>query len=928
MAERSDLVLGLKAEQGDVLRVLDKMAASLEKLEKRLDGVKEEGKKTAKTLGDKLGDATKKVGKGLQDFSKKVMKAGVLMGAAGLTGAIYKSIAAASRFETKMAEVSTLLGSKAGPKMEKFNKAVRQLAKESSASANELASGLYQVISAGTKGTEEAAGAMNLLETANRVAVAGVSDTFSAVDVLTTALNAYGQSAEESAKFSDVLFTTVKLGKINFQQLSSSIGMVTSAAAGAGVSFEEVNAAIAAMTALGVPAERAITGMNGIIRVAAKGTKELDAAIKAKLGTTTSDILETKGLTGVLEALQEVTGGSVIAMQKLGIEQEAIQGLSVLAGTGIDKFKTSLQEMKNAAGATDEAYKQMAKTFEFQSKKFRNVVNDVFIEIGNQILPFLIKKMEAISEWVQDHEDDIKEFVVAATEAVIEFGEFIIDNGATIAKLFVAIWLTSLGPIGQVAAAIGVVIEGLRQLFEWMGPGGKGQAMIAGLQALGIIKGPARDVRTEKDFEWDEDEELGGISGAELFGFKKPPKTKKPFKKPPKPEKGVMRQRAEGGPAWVGAIQSAIGEAFVRGSRAASLGVAEDIYREHRKSLIETADEFAANASMEWLHGIGGAELETIEERRAYAFMEAQAKSGFWSKVATGFAESLGEKLLNVLESVMSAVFKPYEQIMNLFGMAMGGATVEDVKAQTEQMVQFWEALAENLGPVLDYLIDEGIPMILDAFIEHIPDIIDTLAAHVPDLIKVIIQHIPEIIAALAEGVARALEELLTFGGGGGFDIAEKWGKEVPVLGHIAGGIVDIGEGLGDFLGLWHTGGYVSKFADNVIDFRKAVRAHQGLFVRPNLAGDEMPAILQMGEGVIRKEVTAAMGGKPWVDAMNSGRVGGGDTHVHLHTEHMYARDASEVIDNMQAEMVRRGAGRLRKVIGAGEVPGFKSRRR
>jgi len=206
----AELYLKLVGEQVKVVETLDKVVKRLETLEK---GVENTSKK-AKTMGEKVSAGFKKAGNAAQDLSKKALKLGVAMGAAGLLGTIYKSISAAASFETKMREVSTLLGATAEPKMKKFNKAVRELAKTSSSTANDLASGLYQVISAGTKGTEDAAGAMKLLDQANKMSVAGVSDVFSSVDVLTTSLNAWGASAEEATEFSDQMFKAVELGKL------------------------------------------------------------------------------------------------------------------------------------------------------------------------------------------------------------------------------------------------------------------------------------------------------------------------------------------------------------------------------------------------------------------------------------------------------------------------------------------------------------------------------------------------------------------------------------------------------------------------------------------------------------------------------------------------------------------------------------------
>jgi len=784
------------------------------------------------------------------------------------------------------------------------------------------------------------------------------------------------------------------------------LGVVASAAAGAGIKFGEVNAALATMTAAGVPPRRAMTALNAIMRVASKGSKELDKAF----GESASNILRRDGLLGVMEKLEEVTGGDTIALQKLNIEQEAVTGLAVLAGTGIDKFRSSLVAMSEATGSTERAYKKMAATFEFQSKKFWNIVNEVFISIGEEILPFLIEKLEEVAEWVQEHEEDIKDFVKEATNSIIEFGKFILANAKTIGAAFASIWMSSLGPLGKVVAAITFISTFLNETIP---KGGLQKRIEAFPEAKAALE--ARDkaaaeaeakrlgldplVKTEGGF-------TSKILSPEERALLKSSAKNKEKKDKEKKEKA----NADTIKKWIKLREAALDTLHklerglmdeltqmrinhqdellklmaMRGlseeERERALSLLRKKYRKDEHNLIqklqfkrETREaEFIkkwrpfmlamAGGAMgagkptlpDWLMGgipLGGAretieslarkraytpgaitgeELETEEEKRKYAFADGKAEPDFWDKVATGFSEAVGARLESLMMDVVGAVTKPVGQIGDLFGMAMGGATVEDVKGQAEQMVQFWEALAENIGPVLDYLVEDGIPMIIDAFVEHIPDIIDAITEAIPDIIAAVINRVPDIALALAEAVAKAIGNLLTFGGG--MELTQKWGEAVPILGHAAGFVADVGKGIVDWIGSWfHEGGFVK--AINTMNhsagvFAGAIKAHSGLFVRPGLSAGDVPAILQTGEGVIRKEIVAAMGGEPFVDALNQGKVGGnGDTHVHLHTEHLYASDAAEVVDDLQSEMIRRGSGRMRRIISGDMMPGFQPRR-
>ena len=63
----------------------------------------------------------------------------------------------------------------------------------------------------------------------------------------------------DAAKASDIMFTTVKLGKTNFDELSGSLFQVAPIASSLGVDFESVGAALADLTAKGTPTSVAAT---------------------------------------------------------------------------------------------------------------------------------------------------------------------------------------------------------------------------------------------------------------------------------------------------------------------------------------------------------------------------------------------------------------------------------------------------------------------------------------------------------------------------------------------------------------------------------------------------------------------------------------------------------------------------------------------
>jgi TP901 family phage tail tape measure protein len=127
-------------------------------------------------------------------------------------------------------------------------------------SANALATGFYDIQSAGFAGAD----GMKVLEASTKAASAGMSTTQTAANAISATLNAYGESADQAAHVSDVLFQTVNLGVVNFEELSSSIGRVIPSAASAKISIEEVGAAVSTMTKSGLAGAQAVTDLNSL----------------------------------------------------------------------------------------------------------------------------------------------------------------------------------------------------------------------------------------------------------------------------------------------------------------------------------------------------------------------------------------------------------------------------------------------------------------------------------------------------------------------------------------------------------------------------------------------------------------------------------------------------------------------------------------
>ncbi|HUW13147.1 MAG TPA: phage tail tape measure protein, partial [Anaerolineae bacterium] len=229
--------MGTDLKMALVLQLRNELTAGLKTVNGELRGLQKEVKQVQADFAAQWGEVAQ--------LSKR---AGIAIAGAGLAivGSLGAAAKAASDFNARLAEVSTLVDTST-VKMDVLKNGINSLAMETGQSATALTGGLYQAISAGI----EAGSSIEFLGIAAKAAVGGVTDTETAVNGLTTVINAFSLSTQDAGTVADSMFTTVVGGKINFQQLSEAMAQVAPIAASMGVSFSEVNAAFAAMTSQG-----------------------------------------------------------------------------------------------------------------------------------------------------------------------------------------------------------------------------------------------------------------------------------------------------------------------------------------------------------------------------------------------------------------------------------------------------------------------------------------------------------------------------------------------------------------------------------------------------------------------------------------------------------------------------------------------------
>lgn len=220
-------------------------------------------------LRNKTAKATKNQTKNL--IAKGIQLAVIVRAFNTLKGHVSESVKVFAEFEKGIKNVLTLMSDdEKGLLREDLWRGSLDIMKRYGIAAGDVNKALFNTVSAGVPAGE----AIKFLHAASTLAIAGVTDLTSAQTGIVAVMNAYGKSAGDATRIAETLFTTQKFGVTTVEELSKSIGVVLPFAASAGISFEELGAAISVTTRSGLDAAKTVTALRAAISQMQNPAKE------------------------------------------------------------------------------------------------------------------------------------------------------------------------------------------------------------------------------------------------------------------------------------------------------------------------------------------------------------------------------------------------------------------------------------------------------------------------------------------------------------------------------------------------------------------------------------------------------------------------------------------------------------------------------
>ena len=337
------------------------------------------GGKISEALGGEVTAAGATAG---QSLGKSLIGAvGKILAAAGIGKMLQAAFTEGSAFETEVAKVGTIADTTKVP-IGELKEQISDLSGTMGIAAGDLAEATYQTISAG----QDTGDAVAFAGQAAKLAAAGFTSSSSAVDILTTALNAYGLGADKAGHVSDVLLTTQNLGKTSVDELSASMGRVIPLAAAYKVNVENLSSGLAIMTANGIATAEATTYTKSMLNELGDTGSTVGKILQKETGQGFAELMDSgQSLGDVLQVLYDSVGGDATQFAALWSSVEAGTGALSLANSGAEKFNDVLAQMENSSGATETAYTTMTDTMAHRMESLKTNAANLGIALFDSV---------------------------------------------------------------------------------------------------------------------------------------------------------------------------------------------------------------------------------------------------------------------------------------------------------------------------------------------------------------------------------------------------------------------------------------------------------------------------------------------------------------------------------------------------------------
>lgn len=389
--------------------------------------------------------------------AKKNMASVFAVGAGIALGAtLAKAVQETVNMEKQMALLSTIVDENSMATI--FNvEQQRKLAAELGLTTKELTDAQYLAASSGIAD----ANVNKVVAEAHKFAAATAIDQQTAINGLTSAMNAYGSEGVTAAQATDIFFRAAELSKGSIKDFTHYISSAIPAAKNLGVSLNELASLGALNTQTGQTARVAFTGLKVAMQEMQDTSKGAGKVFKDEFGKSfkkamkDSDNQATAFMDTMVKFTQRV--GTDSFYEIFGAKEGANAILQVAALEG--KLGDVQTAMMNIDGVNKEAFAKVSKTTAYQLQTLQARWTQFLGSIGDQLGPAIrevAQSLISVMGAVEPYADDVGNAILAIVKVLNELKPVIeLVAVALTARLLVGLTLSA-------AAMSGAFVTGAR----------------------------------------------------------------------------------------------------------------------------------------------------------------------------------------------------------------------------------------------------------------------------------------------------------------------------------------------------------------------------------------------------------------------------------------------------------------------------------
>ena len=309
------------------------------------------------------------------------------------------SLTVAANFEEGMSKVQAISGATAGD-MEQLSAKAKELGANTKFSATEASEAFSYMAMAGWKTTDM----LNGIDGIMNLAAASGENLALVSDICTDAMTAFGLSADQSARFADVLAAASSNANTNVAMLGESFKYVAPVAGAMGYSVEDTAVALGLMANSGIKASQAGTSLRQILL-------GLQGGVELATKSTDKWRIEVENSDGSMRNLNDVVVDLRAAFADMTDAQKASNAEAIAGKIGmsgllaiVNAAETDFNKLTGAIDKSNGVAKKMADTMQNNLKgkvtQLKSALEGAGIAIGENLIPALTTGVNKITDMV------------------------------------------------------------------------------------------------------------------------------------------------------------------------------------------------------------------------------------------------------------------------------------------------------------------------------------------------------------------------------------------------------------------------------------------------------------------------------------------------------------------------------------------------